>query len=58
MNSPENQSNITPEILRDHGISQDEYQRILKWLGRTPTTIIMESRGPPGAPELYNTSDK
>ncbi len=37
MNSPENQQAITPEVLRDHGISEDEYQRILKWLGRTPT---------------------
>jgi phosphoribosylformylglycinamidine (FGAM) synthase-like enzyme len=37
MNSPENQQAITPEVLRDHGISTDEYQRILKWLGRTPT---------------------
>jgi phosphoribosylformylglycinamidine synthase subunit PurL len=28
---------ITPEILRDHGITPDEYQRILKSMGRTPT---------------------
>ena len=37
MNSPENQSSITPKVLKDHGITPDEYQRILKWLGRTPT---------------------
>src|SRR5450756_531685 len=28
---------ITPEVLRDHGITPEEYQRILKSLGRTPT---------------------
>ena len=28
---------ITPELLRDHGITREEYQRILKSLGRTPT---------------------
>ncbi len=28
---------ITPEILRDHGITSEEYDKILKSLGRTPT---------------------
>jgi phosphoribosylformylglycinamidine synthase subunit PurL len=28
---------ITPEVLRDHGISPEEYDRILKSLGREPT---------------------
>ena len=28
---------ITPELLRDHGITPEEYQRILKSMGRTPT---------------------
>ncbi len=28
---------ITPEVLRDHGISPEEYERILKTLGRVPT---------------------
>ena len=28
---------ITPEVLRDHGISPEEYERILKSLGREPT---------------------
>ncbi len=28
---------ITPELLREHGISADEYERILKALGRAPT---------------------
>ncbi len=28
---------ITPEILRDHGISPEEYDKLLKSLGRTPT---------------------
>ncbi len=30
-------SDITPEILRDHGITTEEYDKILKSLGRTPT---------------------
>ena len=28
---------ITPEVIREHGITQEEYERILKHLGRTPT---------------------
>ena len=28
---------ITPEVLRDHGISPEEYDRILKSLGREPS---------------------
>src|SRR5271166_4665639 len=28
---------ITPELLRDHGISPEEYESILKALGREPT---------------------
>ena len=28
---------ITPQLLRDHGISQEEYDRILKLLGRDPS---------------------
>ncbi len=28
---------ITPEVLRDHGIAPEEYDRILKALGREPT---------------------
>jgi len=28
---------ITPELLREHGISAEEYERILKALGRAPT---------------------
>ena len=28
---------ITPEVLRDHGITPEEYERILKALGREPT---------------------
>src|ERR687888_1068194 len=28
---------ITAEIVQEHGISTEEYQRILKWLGREPT---------------------
>jgi phosphoribosylformylglycinamidine synthase len=28
---------ITPELLRDHGITAEEYDKVLKSLGRTPT---------------------
>jgi phosphoribosylformylglycinamidine synthase len=28
---------ITPEVVREHGITPDEYQKILKLLGREPT---------------------
>jgi len=28
---------ITPDLLRDHGISAEEYDRLLKSLGREPT---------------------
>jgi phosphoribosylformylglycinamidine synthase subunit PurL len=37
MNSPENQPAITPEVIAEHGITPEEYQRILKWMGRTPS---------------------
>ncbi len=37
MNTPEKQPNITPEVLRSHGLTPEEYERILKWLGRVPT---------------------
>jgi len=30
-------SAITPEAVREHGLSNEEYQRIQKWLGREPT---------------------
>jgi phosphoribosylformylglycinamidine synthase len=36
MNTPE-KPQITPEVIRSHGISSEEYTRILKWLGRVPT---------------------
>ena len=28
---------ITPDIIRDHGLSDDEYQKILRLLGREPS---------------------
>jgi phosphoribosylformylglycinamidine synthase len=37
MTSPEKQPEITPEVIRTHGLTDEEYKRILKWLGRTPT---------------------
>ncbi len=38
MNSPSTaEPVITPEILKDHGITPEEYEKILKSLGRTPT---------------------
>ncbi|HYX70125.1 MAG TPA: phosphoribosylformylglycinamidine synthase subunit PurL, partial [Terriglobales bacterium] len=30
-------SAITPEVVKDHGITTDEYQKVLKWLGREPS---------------------
>ena len=30
-------ADITPQLLRDHGITPEEYDRILKSMGRTPT---------------------
>src|SRR3954465_14845924 len=30
-------SEITPEVIAEHGITPDEYQKILSSLGRTPT---------------------
>ena len=35
--SPAQEPTITPEVLRDHGISPEEYDRLLKSLGREPT---------------------
>src|ERR1017187_6466511 len=37
MTTPEKQPQVTPEVLRSHGLSPEEYERILKWLGRVPT---------------------
>ena len=37
MNSSSIAPDITPEILKDHGISPEEYDKILKALGREPT---------------------
>ncbi|HSE50449.1 MAG TPA: phosphoribosylformylglycinamidine synthase subunit PurL [Terriglobales bacterium] len=28
---------ITPEVIAEHGITPEEYQKILKWLGREPS---------------------
>ncbi|HKJ01253.1 MAG TPA: hypothetical protein VJ997_02325, partial [Longimicrobiales bacterium] len=28
---------ITPELVAGHGLSEDEYQKVLKIMGRTPT---------------------
>src|SRR3954469_13098656 len=35
--SPTKPSEITPEVIAEHGITPDEYQKILSSLGRTPT---------------------
>src|SRR6266545_106985 len=37
MTAPAKEPAITPEIVRDHGLSLDEYGRILQLLGRVPT---------------------
>ena len=28
---------ITPDVIRDHGLNHDEYQKILRLLGREPS---------------------
>jgi len=33
----DNSPAITPEVIEEHGITPEEYQKILKALGRTPT---------------------
>src|ERR1700734_4298373 len=35
--SPAKEPTITQEVLRDHGISAEEYERLLKALGREPS---------------------
>ena len=30
---------ITPQIVADHGLSEDEYQRVLNALGREPNLV-------------------
>jgi phosphoribosylformylglycinamidine synthase len=35
--SPETAQAVTPDLIQEHGLSAEEYQRILKWLGREPT---------------------
>jgi phosphoribosylformylglycinamidine synthase subunit PurL len=37
MTSPAKEPQITPEIVREHGLSIEEYERIQKTLGRVPT---------------------
>jgi phosphoribosylformylglycinamidine synthase len=37
MNSSSTAPAITPKILKDHGITPEEYEKLLKSLGRTPT---------------------
>ena len=34
---PETAQAITPALVQEHGLSAEEYERILKWLGREPT---------------------
>ncbi|MFI5088773.1 MAG: phosphoribosylformylglycinamidine synthase subunit PurL [Terriglobales bacterium] len=35
--SPETAQAVTPDLIQEHGLSTEEYDRILKWLGREPT---------------------
>src|SRR5438270_2376254 len=37
MSTPVQTTAITPELIREHGLSEEEYQKILKSLGREPT---------------------
>ena len=32
-------SQITPEVVAEHGLSEEEYQRILKAMGREPNLV-------------------
>ena len=32
-----NEPHITPELVASHGLKPDEYERILKLIGREPT---------------------
>ena len=34
-----NEPAITPEIVAQHGLSPEEYQRVLHIMGRTPTMV-------------------
>src|SRR5947208_8440256 len=37
MPAAQNAVEVTPELLREHGLTEQEYQKILKTLGRAPT---------------------
>jgi phosphoribosylformylglycinamidine synthase len=32
-------SQITPKLVKDHGLSESEYQKILGLMGREPTLV-------------------
>jgi hypothetical protein len=34
-----NEPAITPQIVAEHGLAPDEYERLLKIMGRTPTMV-------------------
>jgi phosphoribosylformylglycinamidine synthase len=34
-----NEPTITPQVVAEHGLSPDEYQRVLQIMGRTPTMV-------------------
>ena len=34
-----NEPTITPQVVAEHGLSPDEYQRVLAIMGRTPKTV-------------------
>ena len=34
-----NEPAITPQVVAEHGLSPDEYQRVLAIMGRTPTLV-------------------
>ena len=37
MTEPKNEPAITPELVASHGLKPDEYERILKLIGREPS---------------------
>src|SRR6202011_5923899 len=32
-----NEPKVTPQLVAEHGLTQDEYDRIRKWIGRAPS---------------------
>jgi phosphoribosylformylglycinamidine (FGAM) synthase-like enzyme len=46
-NMATNEPQITPELVAAHGLKPDEYERILKLIGRVPTFTELIARTSP-----------